>query len=113
MINVIAIFLSDYANAYFFDKFRKFTRGGHLWMRIIGATSIGEAIFTITWIPLYFIFVDKNNHSFIDLFILAISNFSFKIMYSVLSAPLTSMAVRYIKNLEKSNTHNGKDGKIY
>ncbi|MCF6765744.1 queuosine precursor transporter [Thiotrichales bacterium 19S3-7] len=100
LINILAIFISDFANAYCFNKLKQFTHGGHLWMRVIGATSIGEALYTLTWIPLFFLIVDQTNKSMVTLFILAVSNFSFKLLYGAISAPFTSLVVNLIRYIE-------------
>jgi len=103
LANTLAILVSDFANAYCFTKLKKLTRGGHLWMRIIGATSVGEALYTVIWITTFFILIDNTGKDYSTLMTLAVSNFFFKILYSVASVPFTLIAVTYIRKVEDIN----------
>ncbi len=96
IVNLFAIFLGLFANAYIFGHLKKMTNGKLLWFRTIGATCIGEFVFTLIFVLGAFWGQFHNMtlmHMQIDLLI-------FKVLYEVLSIFITYIACWGIKKIE-------------
>ena len=96
LANGISIIISDFFNAYFFSKLKIITHGKYLWLRVIGASAIGEITYTISWISIFFITQISLN----QMISMAIQNYFFKVVYSALFIPFTYIASSVLKKLE-------------
>lgn len=99
--NIIAILLSDFINAKLFDKIRKITNSQYLWLRVLGASTVAELIFTYTWVFMFFYFMGGGStQSIWQLAVFALNNFAFKMFYGVFSIPITYLVVPLVKRVD-------------
>lgn len=93
---VFAIVCGDFVNCYVLDKLKKYTQGKYLWMRLIGATALGELVTSLIWV--FSFYIGKQNHP--DFFKLIFSQYVVKILFEVVFVPSTYMIVNFLKRNE-------------
>ncbi len=97
--NALAILISDFANAILFNKLKAITHGKYLWLRMFGASGIGEITYTVVWIAIFFI----GSENFYKISEFALENYIFKVVYASLFIPFTYIARHYLLKLERQN----------
>lgn len=93
---IVAITVGDYINCYVLDRIRIYTNGKHLWMRLIGATAIGELVTSIVWVVLFYF--RTNLH--INIVQLIICQFIFKIGFEIVAILPTYIVVWLLNKVE-------------
>lgn len=95
-IGTIATIISFYTNTKIFSKIFIFFKGKHLWLRCIGATSLGELIYSFIFDVMYF----AHHLSLLKITEIVFSNYGFKVIFEVISLPLTYIAVNLLTQYE-------------
>lgn len=93
---IFAIALGDYVNCYFLDKLKRRTHGKYLWMRLIGATALGELVTSLAWVV--FFYNGSAHHP--DFFKLILSQYVIKVLFEIAFVPLTYLIVSFLKENE-------------
>ncbi|HVV67729.1 MAG TPA: queuosine precursor transporter [Gammaproteobacteria bacterium] len=101
LANGISIVLSDFSNAYFFSKLKIVNHGKYLWLRVIGASAMGEITYTIIWIFIFFI----TQLSLGQMISMAVQNYFFKVVYSAFFIPLFYILSSKLKKAEGLDTY--------
>jgi uncharacterized integral membrane protein (TIGR00697 family) len=83
-------------NCYLFSKLYILYSGRMLWLRCILATSGGELVFSLVWTFMYF-YGSLNNKA---LFILVIDQYIFKVLFEVVTLPITYAVVWLLNKYE-------------
>ena len=93
---VIAIICGDFVNCYILDRMRFLTNGKYLWMRLIGATALGELMTSIIWVVAFY--SGTNLHP--NLWYLIVSQYIIKILIEIALVPVTYLIVNFLKKNE-------------
>lgn len=96
MSMVIAIIAGDFANCYVLDQMKIYTHGKYLWMRLIGATAVGEFVTSILWVIMFY--TGTNTHP--NLIWLISSQYVIKILIEIVLVPVTYLIVKFLKKNE-------------
>lgn len=75
-------------------------QGKHLWLRCIGATSIGELVYSSIFDGIFF----AHSLSMTKIMDIIINNYSFKFMFEVFTLPITYMLVNILDKCECKTT---------
>jgi uncharacterized integral membrane protein (TIGR00697 family) len=102
--NVTAMVLSFYLNVIFLNKWRILSRGKYYYLRSIGATAIGEISYTIITNIIAYVGV----LSWADIFNIIISDYLFKLVYSVIIAYPGALFVIHFKRKYKISNYSGQ-----
>jgi uncharacterized integral membrane protein (TIGR00697 family) len=92
--NSTAMIVSFYLNVYFINKWRILLQGKHYYWRSLGATAIGEIIYTIITNAIAYVNVLPWN----DIFNIILSDFSLKLIYSIIILYPGALLVTHIKS---------------
>jgi hypothetical protein len=92
----IAALISIFLNAYILTKWKVFTRGKFFWLRSLGATAIGEAIFIFTWGILGF----SNKFPINILLELMAMSYIYKLIFNLFLIIPSTVAVAFLKKSE-------------
>lgn len=98
---MIAIVLGDYINCYVLAKLKAYTRGKHLWMRLIGSTAIGELVTSLVWV--FSFYVGTTNHP--NMWKLIFSQYIIKVLFEVAFVPPTYFIINFLKKNELADTN--------
>lgn len=83
-----------------------FTKGKYLWLRCIIATAIGELLYSIISNTIFLL----NHSTLYDIWMLSIHNYTFKIIFEIITLPLTYLLIYVLSHknepIIKSNYHN-------
>ncbi len=94
--SLIAFLAGEWVNSVVLAKMKVFTRGRYLWSRTIGSTIAGEAVDSILFYPLAFLYVWP-----VDLVIrVMIANYLLKVATEVILTPVTYRVVGFLKRAE-------------
>ena len=93
---VVAIVLGDYVNCYILAKMKSYTNGKHLWMRLMGATALGELVTSLSWVLLFYF--HKKIHP--DLFWLIACQYMIKILFEAVAIIPTYVIVAILEKAE-------------
>jgi hypothetical protein len=96
IVNSFAITLGLFANAYVFARIKNATKGQLLWLRSIGATCVGEFIFTLIFV--FGAFTEQVSQA--SMWTMQFDLFSFKVLYECISIFLTYFLCWLIKKIE-------------
>ncbi|MCD6048482.1 MAG: conserved hypothetical integral rane protein [Gammaproteobacteria bacterium] len=101
MGDFIAINIGAFLNIYFISRWKILTHGQYFWLRSIGSTILGEAIFNI--LAFFIIFIGfMPLHAIIQA--MSIS-YLFKIAFAFFMAYPASLLVSFLKNIEKVDNY--------
>ena len=92
-------------NCYIFSKLYNLYFGQKLWLRCILSTAAGELIFSLVWTSIYF--YDKLNNK--EILILILDQYTFKILFEVVTLPITYLIVYILEKYEVPLEINYKD----
>ena len=92
----IAAVTSIFLNSYIISKWKIMVKGRIFWLRSLGATAIGEALFILTWGLLGF----SGQFELHTLFQLMLASFFCKIIYNIFAIVPTSIITSLLKNRE-------------
>lgn len=94
--NLLATFIGDMLNIYVLSKWKILLKGKMFWLRSLGSTGVGEAIYTIIASSLGFIGLIPSN----KIITLVISTYLIKILYAVIFVYLGVISVKFLKKKE-------------
>jgi len=97
MASFLAITIGAFLNAYAISKWKIFLSGKYFWLRCLGATIIGEFVFTIIAYTTEFIGVTSTN----NLIHLILVSFSIKLLAEPILILPASLLVGWIKKSER------------
>lgn len=92
----IAAFIGIFSNSYILSKWKILTKGRFFWLRSLGSTMIGEAIFILVWGIIGFSYKFPLNVLFELMFI----SYLCKILYNLLTIIPSAMVVSFLKKRE-------------
>lgn|SRR3990167_7122434 len=92
----IATFFSFFVNNYIIAKLKVSWEGKRFWLRSIMSTSVGHAVFSITWVIIFHL---KEIDS-ATLLKLILDMYLFKMCFEILATPLAALVSRYLKKKE-------------
>ncbi|WP_163830789.1 queuosine precursor transporter [Spartinivicinus ruber] len=92
-INAICLVAADFTNAVCFSRLKGLMRGKKLWFRSITSTGLGQIVYTIVWIALFYI----EKLASIETWAYMTENFTFKLGYAVLMIPVTYLLLWLIR----------------
>lgn len=99
--SILGVLASSFVNAYIVVRWKALLRGKLFWLRSIGATSIGELIFTaVTIIIDLFGLVPKLN-----LMQLITISYGIKLLVNILAVIPATALVNYLKRVEKIDVY--------
>lgn len=99
-IGTIAIMIAFYINSKIFSKLFINFQGKYLWLRCIGATSIGELVYSSIFDGIFF----AHSLNISEIITIIINNYSFKFMFEVLTLPMTYLLVNMLDKYECRTT---------
>jgi uncharacterized integral membrane protein (TIGR00697 family) len=97
--SLVAFFCGEFCNSYLMAKLKILTAGKYLWMRAIGSTVLGEAIDSIVFYPLAFYGIWPEPL----LIRVMITAYVIKVVWEILSTPLTYVVVNWLKRVEQED----------
>lgn len=98
---LVGIFLSNFSNIYAISHWKILMRGKLFWLRSIGASAVGEAVFSIITGAIVYLGVI----SFHDYLHLTACVWFFKIIYASIAAYPATLLVAFLKKAEDSDTY--------
>jgi uncharacterized integral membrane protein (TIGR00697 family) len=96
LASLLAFWAGEFANSFVLAKLKVKTNGKWLWTRTIGSTAVGEAIDSSIFYPLAF-YGTWSNEQVISVMI---GNYFLKVLWEVVSTPLTYAVVNFLKRAE-------------
>ena len=97
--SISAFWCGSFVNSYVLAKLKLLTKGRWLWTRTVGSTMCGEAVDSAIFYTLAFYGAIENA----DLVTLAVTQYVLKVLWEVLSTPLTYWLVNKLKKLENED----------
>lgn len=94
VINAICLVAADFTNAVSFSRLKGLMRGKKLWFRSIISTGLGQIVYTIVWISLFYIEKLAN----LETWVFMAENFTFKLGYAAMMIPFTYLLLWMIRN---------------
>lgn len=100
LASIIGYWAGEFSNSFVLAKLKLFTQGKHLWMRTIGSTIVGQGVDTTLFVTIAFLGVLSNS----VLGIAILSAYGFKVLYEIVTTPITYRVVNLLKNAEGIDT---------
>jgi uncharacterized integral membrane protein (TIGR00697 family) len=97
LASFIAFIVGEFVTAYILAKLKIYTSGKYLWLRTLGAISVGQALDTI----IFEIIAFWQILSFHQIMILSLACYSSKIIYQMVLTPVLSWLANFIKRKEQ------------
>lgn len=96
LASLTAYFVGEFTNSYVLAKMKIYTQGKWLWTRILGSTVVGEAIDSLIFYPLAFLYYWP-----LELVIqVMLTNYAIKVAWETLMTPFTYKIVAFLKRVE-------------
>lgn len=93
LANAIAILVGAFLNVYFITKWKVLVKGKYFWLRSLGSSAIGEALYTIFVVSL----VNVGIVPFIHLIEILTISYFFKIMFNAFAVIPASFFAAFLK----------------
>jgi uncharacterized integral membrane protein (TIGR00697 family) len=97
--SLIAFCAGEFCNSYVLAKMKIFTKGKHLWSRIVGSTLIGEGVDSVIFYPIAFYGIWPNS---LVLNVL-LSSYILKVLWEIAVMPFTYIFVNWLKRVEQED----------
>lgn len=94
--SMAAYIIGEFTNTIFLSKLKVRTNGRKYWLRSLAASSLGEAIDTVTFSTIAFAGTMPNN----DLFHLILTVYGMKLIFEAIAVPFSAAIVRRMKREE-------------
>ncbi|UTH74159.1 queuosine precursor transporter [Chromobacterium sp. IIBBL 290-4] len=91
-----ASLVADTFNCKLMAKWKTYTNGKHLWVRAFGSTALGELLFSVVWVSIYFFGTLPSS----QMMTIILSQYVIKLLYEAFCLPLTYLAVYLLKKHE-------------
>jgi len=101
IISLLGVFAGSFINAYVISRFKIFTKGRYLWLRLMGASIIGQLVFTIITLTLNLI----QHVSRLDMYQIIIISYTVKLLVLLLVAYPMCFLIHFIKRKEKLDVY--------
>lgn len=88
-----------FINIYLVSKWKILLQGKHFWMRSLGATTIGEFIYTVVAISIMY----ANTMDFHKIEALIITSYTIKVIFNFLAIIPAAIVVHFLKKVEEQN----------
>jgi uncharacterized integral membrane protein (TIGR00697 family) len=102
--SLFAFCFGEFCNSYVMAKMKIYTKGRHLWSRIVGSTVIGEGVDTLMFYPLAFYGLWPNSL----LLSVMISSYFLKVLWEVAVMPFTYIFINWLKRVEHEDYYDYK-----
>lgn len=89
----MATILSFLSNNYILAKLKIIAKGKYYWLRSICSTSVGHAIFSLTWAAIFYHAVMTN----MEIFKIAFNIYGLKILSEILLTPFSAITAAWVK----------------
>jgi uncharacterized integral membrane protein (TIGR00697 family) len=96
LASLIAYFAGEFCNSYVLAKMKLSTRGRQLWARTIGSTVVGEAVDSVIFYPVAFLFVWETEL----VWRVMVANYVLKVLWEAAMTPFTYKLVNFLKRAE-------------
>lgn len=100
LASLIAYWCGEFANSYTLAKLKLWTKGEHLWTRLVGSTIVGQAFDTTIVMVVSFWGIRSPE----VILRLIISGYLIKVGYEILMTPITYQIVKWLKRKEGVDT---------
>lgn len=97
----IAAGVSIFLNAYILAKWKILLQGRHFWLRSLGSTCIGEAIFITVWALIGFSY----KFPLLTLLNFMLISYLYKLAYNLLAIYPTALIAAFLKNSEQTDSY--------
>lgn len=94
--SVLAIWAGDMVNCYILSKMKIWTKGRHLWARVIGSTFAGQGVDSLIFYTIAFV----GAIPYAGVANAIVSGWLLKTLYEALLYPITLIAVKKLKKIE-------------
>jgi hypothetical protein len=98
---ITAMIIAGFVNTYIISKWKILTRGKYFWIRTIGSSTIGEAVYTI----LAFFLMFFGTIPIVQLKFFIFWAYLFKVGYAILFAIPANLLVNYLKKEEGTDVY--------
>jgi uncharacterized integral membrane protein (TIGR00697 family) len=99
LASLVAYFSGEFCNSYVLARMKLVTNGRQLWGRTIGSTIVGEAVDSVIFYPVAFLWVWDAEL----LWRVMVSNYLLKVLWEVAMTPLTYRVVNFLKRAESED----------
>jgi uncharacterized integral membrane protein (TIGR00697 family) len=97
--SLIAFWAGEFCNSYVMAKMKIFTKGRHLWSRVVGSTVIGEGVDSVIFYPIAFYGIWPTT----VVFKVLLSSYVLKVLWEVAVIPFTYIFVNWLKKVEQED----------
>jgi uncharacterized integral membrane protein (TIGR00697 family) len=94
--NAIAILIGAFFNVYFVTKWKMLVKGRYFWLRSLGSSAIGEALYTVIVVS----FLNIGIVSFSHLAEILLISYLYKLIFDTLAVTPASMLAAFLKRAE-------------
>jgi uncharacterized integral membrane protein (TIGR00697 family) len=99
LASLIAYFSGEFCNSYVLARMKVSTGGRALWSRTIGSTIVGEAVDSVIFYPVAFLFVWETDL----VWRVMVSNYLLKVLWETVMTPFTYRIVNFLKRVENED----------
>lgn len=101
----IALFVGAFGNAYMIAKWGAIVRGKYFWLRSLGSSAVGQAIYLVVALTISF----YGDIPFLDLVNMIILHYLFNVIYIMIAVIPASIGVYFLKKHESINIQEKKN----
>jgi uncharacterized integral membrane protein (TIGR00697 family) len=99
LASLIAYFAGEFCNSYVLARMKVSSGGRALWARTIGSTIVGEAVDSLIFYPVAFLFVWETEL----VWRVMLSNYLLKVLWETVMTPFTYRIVNFLKRAENED----------
>jgi uncharacterized integral membrane protein (TIGR00697 family) len=99
LASLLAYFSGEFCNSYVLAKMKLVTKGRRLWTRTIGSTIVGEAVDSVVFYPVAFLWVWETSL----VWKVMVSNYLLKVLWETVMTPFTYRIVNFLKSAESED----------
>lgn len=96
LASLTAFWMGEFMNSFALAKMKLKTEGKMLWTRTIGSTIVGEAVDSLVFYPMAFLYIWPTD----QVIQVMISNYFLKVIWEVFATPVTYRIVNFLKRAE-------------
>lgn len=96
LANSIALIIGSFTNIYAVSKWKILTRGRFFWLRCLGASAVGESVYTVVVIFIVNVGIVPN-HTLVEMMFVS---YTFKILFDLFAIIPASLFAFFLKNKE-------------
>jgi uncharacterized integral membrane protein (TIGR00697 family) len=99
LASLLGYFAGEFCNSFVLAKMKLVTEGRQLWTRTIGSTIVGEAVDSVIFYPVAFLFVWEAEL----IWRVMVSNYLLKVLWETAMTPFTYRIVNFLKRAERED----------